>query len=218
MPDLSLAFDLPASEYSVGPLRLRPYSLAAHRRAERMGLVTAMVGLKKAREHLSPPVLRRELEALHWLLTAPLEAVRGAFLSGGSAVAWTSAERWSMPSGALPIFAAHLGLIFELCTAAMFDVEERPLPSDSSADRDEPPATLAQPTLQASLVTALCDRLGVDEEHASEWLPFPRVLQYSHAIQWGNPNVWTVRKGVGAADPYGETVEMDPGFGEAVEF
>jgi hypothetical protein len=216
--DLSLAFDLPAAEYTLGPLRLRPYSLAAHRRAERMSLVTAMVGLATAREHLAPPLFRRELEALHWLVTAPLEGVRMAFLTGGPAAAWTAVEAHAMPRGAAPMFAEHLGMILELCQAAMFDTEERELPGGESADSPEPPPTLVAPSLHAALVTSLCDRLGISEEHASEWLPFPRVLQYSHAIQWANPYVWTVKKGAAAPDPHGEVIVPDEGYGEAVAF
>jgi len=214
---LSRAYDLPSAEYSLGALRLRPYSMATHRRAGMMELVTVAAGLEAARDYLSPMALYRELDALHWLLAAPLDEVRGAFLAGGAPVAWSAIDSHPLPAGTAAGFAAHIGWILSLCREALFDAIERETPGDTTPP-PAPPDDLKSPGMDAHLVVTLCSRLGCGEEHLLEWIPFPRILKYSHAIQWTNPYLWTVAPRALQPDPYGDHIAPDPGHGDAVEF
>jgi hypothetical protein len=214
---LGRAFDLPAAPYAVGPVVIRPYSLNAHRRADALGLYTILAGLDAAREGLTPSQFHRELDALHWLLTAPLEVVSAAFRQGPN-VAWAAIQRSTLPAGAVVPFADEIGRILAMAHEALFDVVERENAEAATGLPETPPEDHIHPALTASLVLALCEKLHCTEEHATEWMPFPRVLQYMHAIRSQNPLVWTVSPRALAPDPYGEEGPKDEGFGEAIDF
>lgn len=216
---LSLAFELPCAPYACGSLTLRPYSMAAHRRAGSLSLISAAAGIEAARDALGPMLFYRELDALYWLLTAPLEVVRRTFLEGGAPAVWKAILKQTVPPGEVARFTEEMARIFAMCRAALFDVDDREPAGGAPASTDSiPPEDVIAPGMDAVLVVALSERLKMDEETLLEWLPFPRVQQYAHAIQYTNPTVWTVAPRAMAPDPHAGEAAPDPGFGEAISF
>jgi len=214
---LSLAFELPAEVYPVGALRIRPYRLAAHGRAERLQLLTAAAGIEAARDVLPPTQFYRELDALYWLLSADLDVVRGTFRTRGVAGAWLAIDAQTLPPASVADFTAEMALLFAMVRASLFDVDDRPTPGDTSPP-PSPPDDLIAPGLTATMIIALSERLRLDETQLLEWLPFPRIQQYAHAMQFTNPTIWTVAPRALAPDPYADGVAPDPGVGEAIAF
>jgi hypothetical protein len=212
---LGMAFDLPCTVYAVGPVNIRPFSLNAHRRAEALGLSVVSGGIETAREYLSPAAFLRELDALYWLLSAKLERVQQCFRKGPEKV-WEELRFYTLPPGALGPFSEEMAQVLRISRAALFDLDERDL-GEGTGPGDSPP-DLLRPGLVASLVVSLSERLRVSDEHILEMLPFPRALQYMHAIHWINPTVWTISPRAITPDPYGADIVPDPGVGETIDF
>lgn len=212
---LGSAFDLPCAPYACGPLTIRPYSLNAHRRAEALGLVIVAAGVEAARKHLSPVRYLAELDTLHWLLAADLDMVRGTFRAGVDQ-ARKAASRSTLPAGTTGVFAAEIARILNIAQASLFDLADRD--RKTSGDPETPPPDLIEPGVMAGLVLVLADRLRASEDYILEWLPFPRAMQYLHAIQFQSPLVWTIAPSGSGPAPVLEAPPEDPGFGEAIDF
>lgn len=214
---LSAAFDEECEPYRVGSLTIRPLSLNAHRRAESLGLVCVAAGIDAAKKHLSPSAFLQELNVLAWLLTAPLPEVRQ--LCRLNRVE-SMAQQGQVPDLTLSDvkpFSAEMSRVLDLCRLAMFDTEPRDI---GGKTQEEEPEDLLSPGHQAATVMALAEKLNASEEWICEWLPFCRLLQYTHVIQSGSPYVWTIDRVSGdpEEDPHGLEPEMDAGFGEEIAF
>lgn len=213
---LGSAFDLPCTAYACGPLTIRPYSLNAHRRAEALGLVIVAAGVDVARKVLPPVRYLAELDALHWLLAGDLDEVCSAFRAGiGKAKA--AAARSTLPAGTAGLFSDEMERILAIAKASLFNVVERPRKMGSEPDPVPPPDQL-EPGVLAGLVLALADRLRASEDYILEWLPFPRAMQYLHAIQFQSPLIWTIAPSALGPEPIVDAPPEDPGFGEAIDF
>lgn len=212
---LGMAFDFPSSPYAVGDLVIRPYSINAHRRAEMLGLVTVAAGMEAAREHLSPVRFLSELDALHWLLTAPLATVQTAYRAGLDVVRG-HLRRSTLPPTSLASFAAEIDRILCVSREALFDVVERE--SAREVTDEPPPESHLPPCVLTSLVLSLAEALHVTDEHVLEFLPFPRAMEYLHVLQNRNPLLWTVSPRADTPDLYGEEVAQDEGYGEEISF
>lgn len=212
---LGSAFDEPASPYQVGGLMLRPFSLNVFRRAESMRLGIVALGLQEAREQLPPSRFITEIDALFWLLCAPLDEVREAFRSNRVE---SVSRPCSVPLVELKTFTAEVGRVIDLARECLFDIEPRDFPG--GGEKDDEPADLLTPGIVASLVILLTEKLRVTEDEASEWIPFCRVLQYAHVVQWQNPEVWTISRATTdpGEDQYGEAPPLDDGYGEEIAF
>jgi hypothetical protein len=214
---LAAAFDEECEPYQVGGLMVRPFSLNAHRRAEQLGLAVVALGVGKAKKKLSHRRFCYEMDLLAWLLTAPLPEVRRQCRLNRVE---SMTEQGSLPGltlSDLAPFTAEMARVLDLAQAAMFDTEPRDLGGKSN---EEEPEDLLSPGQQATTVLAIADKLKATEDWICEWLPFCRLLQYTHVIQSGSPHVWTIdRHGTAPEeDPHGEEVEQDEGFGEEVAF
>lgn len=212
---LGAAFDEECSAYAVGDLVVRPFSLNVHRRAERLGLTLVTAGVDAAKASLRERDFVAEVDAMHWLLCAPLLEVRAAFRNGAEG---RVSAGFPCRIGVVADFVGELDRVIELARSAMFDTVPREFGGDSKGD-DEPEELLV-PGVMAATVMAIAEKLRATEEWVMEWLPLCRAFQYAHVVQWGNGNVWTVSRSSMSLedDVYGERVEMDEGFGEDVEF
>lgn len=212
---LGSAFDLPCAPYACGPLTIRPYSLNAHRRAEALGLVIVAAGVEMARKHLSPVRYLAELDTLHWLLAEDLDEVRACFRAGLDQ-ARKAASRSTLPAGTAGLFGGEMERILRIAKASLFDVVDRD--RKINGESETPPPDLLEPGVVAGLVLVLADRLRASEDFILEWLPFPRLMQYLHAIQFQSPFVWTIAPSGAGPEPVIEAPPEDPGFGEAIDF
>ena len=214
---LAAAFDEECEPYQVGSITIRPFSLNAHRRAERLGLATVALGVAKAKQSIPPHHFLNELNWLYWLLSAPLAEVRRDFRCNPVDSMTQQGSPYDLTLLDIDPFAAEMDRVLDLARLAMFDTEPRDLGTSTSEDE---PEDLLSPGHQAATVMALAEKLNATEDWICEWLPFCRLLQYTHVIQSGSPYVWTIdRHGTEPEeDPHGKHVEPDEGYGEEVDF
>ncbi len=203
-------------------LSLRPFSANALRRAETMGLRCLGGDFRRVLAALPPGRALHEIEALAWLLAAPLEEVLAAMRTRS----WeTALDGWELPRAALAPFRAEMVRVLGLVRAAMFTAEAKPDPplpaGRRRADEPDPPAHLLHPGTVATLAFALAEKYQRSADELLEWVPVCQVFQLAHCQQWGNTRIWTVDPGGPdpAADPLmGAAPEPDPGFGEDIAF
>lgn len=199
-------------------MQVRPFSVNALRRASTMGLCCLSGEIRRICSLLAPSRALRELESLHWLLTAPLDAVRSAMRTQG----WEEAmEHHAMPWEAKAPLLDEMERVLALLDAATFDVEAKPEPKGrKTLEEEEPPAHYVRPGMPATLAFALAEKFGRPADEMLEWVPACLVFQMAHCARVGDPRVWTVdpRLRVEVAPEEIAAPEPDPGYGEAIAF
>lgn len=221
---LAAAWDEEAVAYPLPgypDLILRPFSVHVLRRAATMGLACLSGDIRQILGRMTPGRALLELEALGWLLSAPLPVVRSAMRQR----TWTLAmDEWSLPVPAHRPLLAELERVLRLMEAAMFDVEEKPDMGPKTGARAaadlEPPAHYVRPSQVAALGYALAEKWGRPVDAVLEWMPACQVFQMAHCLHLGDPRVWTVDKRlqVELAPEELAVPEPDPGYGEAIAF
>lgn len=219
---LAAAWDESREPYALtDTLTIRPFSLAALRRAERLDSRLVKMGFAAVKKYLPPRERLAELDKLAWLLAAPLPDVQRALRSEAIPVPLGSVLS---PADRAP-FAAEIRRVLALLHAAMFTTEPKPEKPGSaldSTDEPSPPASLVSPGVYTSLLYGVAEKIRVDPIDLSEHWPACQSLQMIHCLQWGNPDVWTVDPSTPKAeqaDPWkGQQPEPDEGFGVEVEF
>lgn len=212
---LGSVFDEPSEPYEVGGLIVRPFSMNAFRRAETLGLAIVAMGFEEAKKQFPYARILAEIDLLYWLLCSPLDGVRAAFRSNRVVAA---SKPCSVPLRELGAFAAEMDRVISLAQDCLFDIDIRDL--DGAGEKEDEPLDLLTPGLMSSMVLLITEKMNVSEDFAAEWLPFCRVLQYAHVVQWSNPQVWTIAPSNSdpAEDEYGEAPPLDEGFGEPLAF
>lgn len=197
---LEAAYDEPSGDYvardSLYSIPLRPFSLGVFRRALRLDIEAVKRGFNAIAGDREQIVA--DCERLAWLLSWDQAAVRGALCRGGEVVEQAVAAYTAhlMP-GQLALVRREVERNLGLIRAAMFGVIRRAPLSDAiekaeSEERAAEPLDLLTPPRLASIALTVHRETGWSEAFVQEDLPLCRLLQYAHAVQWVNPQVWTV--------------------------
>lgn len=201
---------------------LRPFSANTLRRASTMRLLCLAGDFREVLAALPPSRALGEIEAVAWLLTSDLDALRAAM----RAQSWeTALDHYELPREAIAPFRDELVRVLALLTAAMFATEEKPAPSPVAGrgthEPPDPPAHLVSPGLLATLGFSLAEKVGRPVDETLEWVPACQLFQLAHCLQWGNTAIWTVAAGAipEGVDPWeGIAPGPDPGYGDAIDF
>lgn len=197
---LEAAYDEPHWAYVARDSRhaipLRPFSLGVFRRALRMDIAAVRLGFNAIAGDRAQIVA--DCERLAWLLSWDQAAVREALCRGGLVVE-VAVAAYTAPllPGQLALVRREVERHLRLVRAAMFAVVKRAPLTEAQEKAEEQeraaePADLLTPPRLAAIALTVHRETGWSEAFVQEDLPLCRLLQYAHAIQWSNPQVWTV--------------------------
>jgi len=199
---LEAAYDEPTRPYFATSadgrerIGLSPFSVSAFRRAIRLDVVAVRLGFNGVAGDREQVIA--DCQKLAWLLGGGRDVVADAMRRGPAVIeAAVAAHADPLTLGQLALVRREVERNLSLIRAAMFGVVKRAPISDAiekaeSEERAAEPLDLLTPPRLASIALTVHRETGWTEDFVQHDLPLARLLQYAHAVQWSNPQVWTV--------------------------